>query len=267
MRRANDLKRAFIRVASHELRTPLTIVMGLAELAKDTPAIKPPMSDWMGQIHKASVRLNERVDLVIKMLMAEQFDKRLQLREVRLAELLRAAAAEVATFVERRRQVLQIDVSEDLPPLNVEPDKLQDSIVQLLVNAIKFTPDGGRIGLSARTAADGSAAITVADTGVGIDADCLPRIFDPFFTRFDVSRHSSGDYEFGRRGLGLGLSMVKLFVELHGGRVEVDSVLGHGSRLHDDPADASVGVTDLRRERPANRGFALESPAIDRHED
>src|SRR5262245_2256897 len=70
LRRANDLKRAFIRVASHELRTPLTIVMGLSELAKDTTGVVPPLSDWMGQIHKASVRLNERVDLVVKMLLA-----------------------------------------------------------------------------------------------------------------------------------------------------------------------------------------------------
>ena len=231
LRRANDLKRAFIRVASHELRTPLTIVMGLSELAKGTPAIKPPLSDWMSQIHKASVRLNERVDLVVKMLMTEQFDKRLQLREVHLPELIRAAAAEVMTFVERRRQVLDIAVQDGLAPIFVEPEKLQDSIVQLLINAIKFTPDGGRIRLSASTTADGSTAISVADTGVGIDADCLPRIFDPFFTRFDVSRHSSGDFEFGRRGLGLGLSMVKLFVEMHGGRVEVESVLGQGSRF------------------------------------
>jgi signal transduction histidine kinase len=69
----------------------------------------------------------------------------------------------------------------------------------------------------------------VTDSGVGIDAASLPRIFDPFFTRFDVSRHSSGDFEFNRRGLGLGLSMVKLFVEMHGGRLDVHSQLGQGS--------------------------------------
>jgi signal transduction histidine kinase len=103
--------------------------------------------------------------------------------------------------------------------------------VQLLVNAIKFTPDGGRIYLAACKNPDGTTAITVADTGVGIDAASLPRIFESFFTRFDVSRHSSGDFEFNRRGLGLGLSMVKLFVEMHGGRVEVASELGKGSRF------------------------------------
>jgi signal transduction histidine kinase len=238
LRRANDLKRAFIRVASHELRTPLTIVMGLSELAKGTLsaerssyAVPSAVCEWMGQIYHASTRLNERVDQVVKMLLAEQYDKRLQLRDVPVAELLRGAADEVASFVERRRQILDVDgtAADELGTVYVEPDKLHDSIVQLLVNAIKFTPDGGRIRLFAKRGPDGAVSITVADTGVGIDADCLPRIFDPFFTRFDVSRHRSGEYEFERRGLGLGLSMVKLFVEMHGGRVEVQSQLGKGT--------------------------------------
>jgi signal transduction histidine kinase len=76
---------------------------------------------------------------------------------------------------------------------------------------------------------NGGAEIRVSDTGVGIDPASLARIFDPFFTRFDVSRHSSGVCEFDRRGLGLGLSLVKAFVEMHGGRVKVDSAVGHGS--------------------------------------
>jgi signal transduction histidine kinase len=237
--RANDLKRAFIRVASHELRTPLTIVMGVADLAKDAlaedertdAATLACLREWMKQIHKASVRLNERVDLVVKMLLAEQFEKRLQLLAVSLASLLRGAAGEVASFVERRGQTLEVDGPESLGTVVVEQEKLHDSIVQLLINAIKFTPDGGSIRLFASKATDGTTSITVADTGVGIDAASLPRIFEPFFTRFDVSRHSSGDYEFNRRGLGLGLSMVKLFVEMHGGRVEVASELGKGSKF------------------------------------
>jgi signal transduction histidine kinase len=239
LRRANDLKRAFIRVASHELRTPLTIVMGLSELARDTLEEnghnnaayddESPLPEWITQIHKSSVRLNERVDSVVKMLMAEQFEKRLVLRDVSLASVLRAAAAEVFSFVQRRGQTLEIEGPETLGTVCVEPEKLHDSIVQLLVNAIKFTPDGGRIRLVAQKGPEGITSISVADTGVGIDEASLPRIFDPFFTRFDVSHHSSGDYEFDRRGLGLGLSMVKLFTELHGGRVEVSSQMGQGS--------------------------------------
>lgn len=229
LRRANDLKKAFIKVASHELRTPLTIVMGLSELASRTPDVKPPVSEWLGQMHKAGLRLNERVNQVVQMLQAGQFERKLDLREVPLAPLIRGAAGEVASFVQRRRLDLGVDVPDNLGTMRVEPEKLHDSIVQLLVNAVKFTPDGGRIRLSAQRTPDGAAQIAVTDNGVGIDPAGLPRIFEPFFTRFDVSRHCSGDFEFDRRGLGLGLAMVKLFIEMHGGRVSVQSELGKGS--------------------------------------
>ncbi|MFO0965165.1 MAG: hybrid sensor histidine kinase/response regulator [Gemmataceae bacterium] len=227
--RANDLKRAFIRVASHELRTPLTIILGLAELGSTQEGIPAPLNDWLRQIYKSSLRLNERVDSVVKMLQAERFERPLEPRPVNLAELARGATAEVQSFVRERRQKLDIDLPADPGQVFVERDKMHDSVVQLLVNAIKFTPDEGRISLSVRRGADGAAEIRVADTGMGIDAEALPRIFEPFFTRFDVSQHCSGDFEFDRRGLGLGLAVVKAFVEMHGGRVDVESELGKGT--------------------------------------
>src|SRR5205085_9232386 len=89
--------------------------------------------------------------------------------------------------------------------------------------------DGGAIRLSAARCADGGTEIHITDTGVGIDPASLARVFDPFFTRFDVSRHSSGVFEFDRRGLGLGLSVARAFVEMHGGRVRAVSEPGKGS--------------------------------------
>jgi len=229
LRRANDLKRAFIRVASHELRTPLTIVMGLSELAAHTPDVRPPVGDWMGQIHTASIRLNERVNQVVKMLQAERFERKLERSDVPLAPLIRSAAEEVSSFVQRRRLSLVLDVADDAGSVFADQEKLHDSVVQLLVNAIKFTPDGGRITVSVRRTGEGGVQIRVTDTGLGIDAANLARLFEPFFTRLDVSRHCSGEFEFDRRGLGLGLSMVKLFVEMHGGKVKVESEPGKGS--------------------------------------
>lgn len=227
--RANDLKRAFIRVASHELRTPLTIILGLAELGQSQNGIPSPLNDWLKQILKSSLRLNERVDSVVKMLQAERFERPLQPQQVDLAELVRGASAEVSHFIKQRRQHLEIDLPANLGAVFVERDKMHDSLVQVLVNAIKFTPDGGAIRVFARRDAQGDAEIGVSDTGVGIDPDCLPRVFEPFFTKFDVSRHCSGDFEFDRRGLGLGLSVVKAFVEMHGGQVQVDSTVGKGT--------------------------------------
>lgn len=228
---ANELKKGFIKVASHELRTPLTIVMGLCDLAKSAPDVNPQLRQWLDRIFAGSLRLNDRVDLMIKLLLADRFDRPLTPRDVDLAGLLKRAAGDVISFVQQRKQSLVQDWPEELGTVCVEPDKLHDSIVQLLVNAVKFTPDGGKITLSARRLADGSAEIAVTDTGVGMDPVSRSRVFDPFFTRFDVSRHSSGMFEFDRRGLGLGLSVVKAFVEMHGGTVEVQSEVGKGTKF------------------------------------
>jgi signal transduction histidine kinase len=227
--RANDLKQAFIRVASHELRTPLTIIMGLSELSQHQRGVPAPVDDWLRQMYRSSLRLTERVDLVVKMLQAQRFERPLQPHGVDLAELVRGAGGDVMHFIQQRRQKLEMDLPADLGLVFVEKDKIHDSIVQLLVNAIKFTPDQGTIRVAARRTEDAAAEITVSDTGTGIEPECLPRIFEPFFTRYDVSRHSSGDFEFDRRGLGLGLAMVKTFVEMHGGQVRVHSEVGKGA--------------------------------------
>jgi signal transduction histidine kinase len=229
LHRANDLKKAFIRVASHELRTPLTIIMGMSDLARQTPSVPAAVEEWLQRIYAAGVRLNDRVDLMFKQFLADRFDRPLVCEPTDLATLLHGAAGDVASFIAQRKQRLEVDAPADLGTILVEEGKIRDVVFQLLVNAIKFTPDGGTIRLVARKRDNGSAEIRVSDTGVGIEADSVARVFDPFFTRFDVSRHCSGIYEFDRRGLGLGLSVVKAFVEMHGGQITVTSQIGQGT--------------------------------------
>jgi signal transduction histidine kinase len=231
LRQANDLKRAFISVASHELRTPMTIMLGLSELAAQSPEASPTLQRWLEQVCRAGTRLNDRVDQMVKLLLAEKFERPLQPRATDLAELLRDAAREVASFVALRRQQLELTLRDGLGQVNVEPDKLHDTVVQLLMNAIKFTPDGGTIRVSAERLAEGGVRIDVSDTGMGIDAQTQARLFEPFFTRLDVTRHSSGTFEFDRRGLGLGLAVARAFVKMHGGQITVASNPGQGTRF------------------------------------
>jgi signal transduction histidine kinase len=239
--RANEIKEAFIRVASHELRTPLTILYGLTQLALSTPGLVQPWLDWLRNSLKAGERLNRLVDQLTKMLLAGQFERPLEKRPTELAPLLKQAAQDVRPFVEQRKQELGVKLEADLGTLNIEAAKIRDSVEHLLLNAVKFTPDQGTLGLSARRKPNGDAEITISDSGVGIDPQHLPHVFEPFFTSFDVSRHSSGQFEFGRRGLGLGLSLVKAFVEMHGGRVEAKSEPGKGTTFTIAlPADAAV---------------------------
>jgi signal transduction histidine kinase len=229
LKQANDLKEAFIRVASHELRTPLTILYGLTQLALRTPGVPEPAHGWLTSIQKASERLNRLVDQLLKVLSTGQFDRPLERRATDLAALVRQAATDVQPFVQQRQQHFELDVAPDLGTFEVEPGKIRDSVDNLLLNAIKFTPDGGTVHVSGQRNPDGSVAIRVTDSGIGITPDNRQHLFKTFFTGLDVSRHSSGHFEFGRQGLGLGLSLVKAFVEMHGGRVEVESTPGKGS--------------------------------------
>ncbi len=229
LERANSLKQAFIEVASHELRTPLTILSGLVGLSLRVQSLGDPLKDWLKRIDQAGQRLQLLVNQLVNMLAAKQFDRPLERKRVDLAAVLKQSVDDVRPFIELRKQSLEISVNDNLGAMDLDELKIRDCINHLLLNAIKFTPDEGQIRLAASRLPDGSARIEVTDTGVGIDASCQKQLFEPFFTGFDVSHHSSGHYEYGRKGIGLGLSVVKAFVEMHGGTIEVSSEVGKGT--------------------------------------
>ena len=229
LKQANELKEAFIRVASHELRTPLTILLGLSQLAVTYPGLVDPLKSWLNSTLRAAERLTRLIDQLTKMLSAGQFDRPLQRQPTNLNELVQQAVQDIQPFAEQRKQKTILDLAADLEASEVEAAMIRDSVDNLLLNAIKFTPDGGTVTVSTRRGNEGEAQIAICDSGVGIDDNAQKHLFKTFFTGFDVSRHSSGQFEFGRQGFGLGLSLAKAFVEMHGGRVEVESQPGKGS--------------------------------------
>ena len=225
---ANRLRESFIRVASHELRTPLAILTGLTQLAIRTPSGNGPQQEFLRRIDHAAGRLSGIVGQMVSMLSAGQFDRPPAMEPTDLAVLCRGAAEDVSPFVQLRHQTLELDLPGDVGLVPIEPARIRNCVDHLLLNAIKFTPDGGRILLAANRTPT-AATIAVTDTGVGIAEADLPRIFAPFFTEFDVDNHSSGQFEFNKRGIGLGLSIVKAFAEMHGGSVTARSTPGQGS--------------------------------------
>jgi signal transduction histidine kinase len=229
---AGQLKSAFMEVASHEFNTPITLLMGLSELLRLLDPNRDEQERAIVERISASARqLARLVASTLTLMRADDFRRTLQRRPVELAALLAGVVEQVRPFVHARNLRLAVDLAPDLGTFEVDPDKVSDAVVNLLTNAIKFTPDGGEVSLNAALVSAEEVEICVADRGIGLEARALNRLFQPFFTQFDPSHHSSGDFGFNKRGLGLGLSIVKQFVELHGGHVSADSAAGEGTRV------------------------------------
>ncbi len=245
------LKTAFLEVASHEFNTPITIVKGLGDLLRlINPDREPSEREILDQIAAGSDHLARLVASTLKMLGADDLRNPLRRAPVDLTALLNELAGHITPFIHARRQCLRVEVFEGLGCFEIDADKVRDAVLNLLTNAIKFTPDGGEIALEACLTGPDLAEIRVIDRGIGVGPRELAHFFEPFFTEFDSSRHSSGDFGFNRRGLGLGLSLVKKFTELHGGRVEARSEPGLGTQ---------ITLSLPRREFPTDRS-AVESP-------
>ncbi|MBX7222288.1 MAG: GAF domain-containing protein [Blastocatellia bacterium] len=229
----NRMKTNFIAVTSHEMRTPLTVLRGYTEALSQ---------GWLGQVTKeqqdsldACRRMVDRMTVnfnhILEMQRLNENQVMLNLVECDLCELARTAADEVKPFLTQRTQRLTLDLPASLW-LRLDWDKISLVLINLLQNAIKFTPDGGQIELTVLTW-DETVEITVRDQGVGISQEDLDRVFDMFYTGSDTSTHSSGRFEFGTRGQGLGLTITKRYVEAHGGTIRVESPgINQGTTFH-----------------------------------
>jgi signal transduction histidine kinase len=230
---ANRLKGAFIEVASHELNTPVTVVLGMLELWRisQAEAASPVERQWVDRIGAAAQRLARTVERMLKLVRSGEFGRSLERETIQLEPILQRAIDDLAPYFELRHQSVVLEIEPGLGPIEADPDKIADVLINLVANAVKFTPDEGTIRIDAATdrSAPGWVRVRVRDEGAGVPSGDQQHLFEPFFTGFDTLRHSSGEYQFRKRGIGLGLWLVKTFVELHGGRVEVASIPGAGS--------------------------------------
>lgn len=223
------LKTAFIDIITHELTTPLTVAGGMLTLGRrQVPEEQARLARTLDTAARAVQRLQDLLDQMLEVAEAGDFATVLRREPTPPARLAASVASIVAPFLELRGQRLDSQVPETLPPVPVEAGKIRDALLNLVMNAIKFTPDGGTITLSARRV-DDAVEFRVTDTGIGIPEAEQAHVFERFFTTFDTIHHSTGSYEFGKRGMGIGLAIVKSFVEMHGGSVGVESTPGEGS--------------------------------------
>ncbi len=233
LRQLDRMKTAFIDLASHELRNPLLVMNGMLEIINMKWGEDDPELDRALKVAiNGANRLSKIVTQTVEYSRAGKFERRIQKLSVSAGLLAEAVCDEVRPFVNIRQQNLDVEIEPDLPEVPVDIEIIGDVIKKLVMNAIKFTPDGGRVTITARRAASNHVEFLISDTGVGISREDQPHIFDVFFSTLNTMQQSSGEYEFRKRGIGLGLATVKQFVEMHGGKISFESEPDRGSTFH-----------------------------------
>ena len=209
----------FTRALAHELKTPLTPVMASSELLA-AELREEPLLSLARNINRGAANLNNRIDELLDLARGEIGMLQLKLEPVDLEKLLREVADDMSPVASSHGQALVLELPSSLPLARAEEGRLRQVVLNLLNNASKFTPGGGKIVLRGRE--DGAdLVVEVQDTGRGITAAEQQRLFEPYHRLESDREHLSG--------LGLGLALCKTLVELHGGRIWVQSEAGKGS--------------------------------------
>ncbi len=225
LRELDQLKSAFVSTVSHELRTPLTAVKGLVENMRDgfTGALSDRQIFYLTRVTHNIERLTRMVNDLLDLSRIEAGRMELTPTEVALVSLIEEVIETLRPQAGKKAITLQTAHPPGLAPLRGDRDKILQILTNLIYNAIKFTPPSGRIVIALTPLDDGAVQVCVEDTGCGIAPEDVPRVFDRFYR----SRDSPAE----ARGAGLGLAITKSLVELHHGRIWVDSTPGSGSRF------------------------------------
>jgi signal transduction histidine kinase len=232
LERLDRNKSDFIAVASHELRTPLTPLRAYSQILLKDKLIQD--SEFHHRaiqgIHSGTMRLYEIVNTMLDMVKIENQALELYPEPVSLGDLVRNVAHTFGDAIVERQQTLIIESMQALPDIKADGQALKKVFHHLIMNAIKYTPDGGTLTISGRNCPEGCHAfdvpcveIVVQDTGIGIDPAYHTLIFEKFYQTGEVSLHSSGRTRFKAGGPGLGLAIAQGIIEAHGGRIWVES--------------------------------------------
>jgi two-component system OmpR family sensor kinase len=220
-------QRDFVANVSHELKTPLTSIQGFAQAILDNTADTPEARKQAAQIiYDEAGRMHRLALDLLDLARLEAGTADLKMSSVDMGALLRNIAEKFTRQAQQADVDLQVNISEHLPTLIGDGDRLAQVFTNLVDNALKFTPAHGQVILSAVQAGT-EMEIAITDTGIGVPKEVLPRLFDRFY-QVDPSR-AGGEAAAGRRGAGLGLAIVQEIVQAHDGRISVRSEVGRGT--------------------------------------
>ena len=230
---ADQMKVDFVHHVSYELRSPLTTIIGFAHCLSDpvTGPLTPKQAEYLGYITTSTNALLAIINNILDLATIDAGAMSLNLGSIDIRKTIEAAAEGIQDRLATDRIQLKVDVGPNIGSFVGDERRVVQVLYNLLANAVGFSPQDATIGLSARRT-EHSVVFTVTDSGPGIPADVKDKVFDWFESHSHGSRH---------RGAGLGLSLVRSFVELHGGKVRVDSVVGKGTSVTCDfPIDQAA---------------------------
>jgi len=222
---ANRHKSEFLANMSHELRTPLNAIIGFSEVLGERlfGELNDKQAEYTEDILTSGRHLLSLINEILDLSKVEAGRMELEVAAFDLPLAIDNARTFVRERVTKHGITLDVAVDERLGEFTGDERKIKQTLLNLLSNAVKFTPEGGRVGINAKRT-DGAVEISVGDTGIGIAPEDQPKIFEEF-------RQVGSDYAHKSEGTGLGLTLAKKFVELHGGRIWVESEVGKGSKF------------------------------------
>ncbi|MCX6020139.1 MAG: HAMP domain-containing sensor histidine kinase [Chloroflexi bacterium] len=224
-REVDRMKSEFIALVSHELRTPLTSIAGYVDLllAREAGELAPSQDEFLTIVKKNSDRLSALINALLDIARIESGKVELQSGPIDLAGLVQSAAVSVRPQIEAKRQRLVLDLPAAAPPAWGDADRVTQILTNLLSNANKYTPQGGKITVAVQTE-DAWMRVAVSDTGIGMTHDEVGQLFTKFFRARNRTTQETG-------GTGLGLAITRSLVEMQGGEMQVESAAGQGSTL------------------------------------
>lgn len=223
-------KSDFIKIASHEIKTPMTVAAGYAQMLIADPTLLPRAQELARGVAEGMKRLEEIVGTMLDVARLDSNEMELNFKEIEIQPLMMNLQANLSREIAKRQIEFSIQSMENMPKINADADALQKALIHIVINAIKYTPDGGKITLSGRAPGlrngkpvPGTIRLSCADTGVGIDPKEQELIFDKFYQTGKVMQHSSGKTKFKGGGPGLGLAVARGIIEAHGGQIWAES--------------------------------------------
>ncbi|HLE86994.1 MAG TPA: ATP-binding protein, partial [Candidatus Brocadiaceae bacterium] len=223
LEKANRLKSEFLATMSHELRTPLNAIIGFAEVLKDevVGTLSTEQKEYLGDIHGSGQHLLNMINSILDLSKIEAGKLELHYEEFPVQEAINEVLNTIIGFSNKKGIHIHTHIHEDVPSITVDKVKFKQIMFNLLSNAVKFTPENGRVTINA-SLMNQHVQIAVSDTGIGIKSEDMDKIFEAF-------RQLDASYARHYEGTGLGLTLTKRLVELHGGKIWVISEFGKGS--------------------------------------